>query len=147
MTFLIVHPLVRMTFLSIRQLVHTNSSIRPSLLPHEFCNTSACTHEFFDPSARTHGFVNPSSCTHDFSDPSARSHRSCDSSRVVFSTAFTVCASTKYTPLFLINGSCPSPNLKKEFFAKCVSTPCSRKQVTLKIGFVTFTTWKSYRFV
>ena len=41
-----------------------------------------------------------------------------------------VSALTKYTPLFLINGSCPSPNLKKDFFAKCVSTPCSHPQAT-----------------
>ena len=53
-----------------------------------------------------HDFVEFHACTHDFSDPSACTHRSCDMSRVVFSTAFTVCALTKYTPPFLINGSC-----------------------------------------
>ena len=68
-------------------------------------------------------------------------------SRVVSSTAFTVCALTKYTPPCLISGSCPLPNLKNNFFAECVSTPCSHSRFTLKIGFVTFTTWKSYRFV
>ena len=72
---------------------------------------------------------------HDFSDPSARTHRSCDLSRVMSSTAFTVCALTKYTPPFLING----------FSAKCVSTPCSDSQLILKIGFVTFTTVSSDR--
>ena len=49
--------------------------------------------------------------------PSARTH------------AFTVCALTKYTPPFLISGSCPSPNLKKDFFARCVSTPFSLRHV------------------
>ena len=39
--------------------------------------------------------------------PSARTH------------AFTVCAFAKYTPPFLISGSCSSPNLKKDFFARC----------------------------
>ena len=75
-----IRQLVQMTF-AIRQLVHTNFSIRR--LVHEFCN----------PSARTH----------DISDPSTRTHRSCDLPRVVFSTVFTVCASTKYTQPFLIN--------------------------------------------
>ena len=46
-----------------------------------------------------------------------------------------------------INGSCPVPNLKKDLFARCVSAPFSHKQLTLRTGFVTSTTWKSYRFV
>ena len=127
MTFeiLLIHQLVRMTF-SIRQLVRMNFAIRQLLRMI-----------FTDPSARTH----------DFSDPSARAHRSCNLSRVTSSTVFTVCAWTKYTPPLLINGSCPSPNFKKDFFAKCVSAPCSHRRLTLKIGFVTSTTWKSYRFV
>ena len=99
-------------------------------------------HEFpVHPSTRTHDFpFHPSARTHEFSfRPSARTHE--------FSTAFTVCALTKFTPSFLLNGSCPSPNLKKDFFARCVSTPCSHRQLTLRIGFGTFTTWKSYSFV
>ena len=70
---------------------------------------------FKNPSARTHQFsVHPSARTHEFSEnPSARTH------------AFTVCALTNYTPPFVISGSCPSPNLKKDFFARIVSTPFS----------------------
>ena len=86
MTFAL-HQLVP---LFLRQLVRMNSAIRQLVYV-----TFAVHHH-----------------THDFSDPSARTHRSCDLSRVMFSTAFTVSALTKYTPLFLISGSCPSPNIR-----------------------------------
>ena len=92
------------------------------------------------PMARQNGdcisLSNSSECTHDFSvHPSARKH------------AFTVCVLTKYTSPFLISGSCPSPNLNKDSFARYASTPFSHKQLTHRIGFVTSTTWKSYCFV
>ena len=123
-----IRPLVRMNFL-IRRLVRMNFSIRQLVRIN-----------FLDPSARTHEFSDPSARTHEFSDrPSTRTHE--------FSIAFTVCGLTKYTPPLSINGSCPSQDLKNDFFARCVSTPCSHKQLTLRIGFVTFTTWKSYSFV
>ena len=139
----LIHQLVRMTFL-IRQLVRMNFSIH-QLVRMTFLSIRQLVRMTFATHQPVHmNSSNPSTRTHDFSDPSARTHRSCDLSRVMSSTAFTVCALTKYTPPFLISGSCPSPNLKKDFFAKCVSTPCSHSQLTLKIGFVTFTTWKSY---
>ena len=116
-TFLIVHQIVRMTFLTVRQLVRTNFAIR------QLARTIFLIRQLVR--------IVPVICPVSF----------------VFSIAFTVSALTKYTPPLLINGSCPSPKLKKDFFAKCVSNPCSHKQRTLKISFVTFTTWKSYRFV
>ena len=39
-----------------------------------------------------------------------------------------------------------SPNFRNGSLARCVSIPCSHKKLTLRIGFVTSTTWKSYLF-
>ena len=149
MTFLVVHQLVRMNF-SVHSSTRTHDfSVHLSTRTHDFSDRpSARTHDLsYRASARTHKSFNPSTCIHYFLIRQLVRIVPVILSRVVFSTAFTVCAWTKYTPPLLINGSCPSPKLKMHFIAKCVPTPCSHKQLTLKIGFVTFAIWKSYRFV
>ena len=132
-----------------------SSSVHPSPRTHEFSENpsdrthqfsvhpSGCIHEFSkNPSPRRHQFssVHPSGCTHEFSEnPSDGTHQFSSVHSSARTHAFTVCALTKYTPPFVINGSCPLPNLKKDFIAWCVSTPFSHKQLTLRIGFVTST--------
>ena len=110
-------------------------SENPSTCTHQFSeNPSACTHQFSEnPSASTHQFSeNPSACTHQFSseNPSACTHQFSSVHPSQRTHAFTVCALTKYTPPFLTNGSCPSPSLKKDFFARCASTPFSHTTYT-----------------
>ena len=136
----------------------------PSTRTHdfcEFCESSAYTHDFCrfcHPSARTHDFcecttlVNSaihqlvrmtfcesSTRTHDFFESLARTR-----DLIVPFTSCTIFALTKYTPLFLIKGSCVSPHFKAGCLYRCVSIPCSHRQLTLRVSFVTSTTWKSY---
>ena len=102
-----IHQLVRISFPRIRQLVRISFSENPS----------ACTHKFFRESVQL-VHISFSLCIHQLVHMRSPSE--------TFS---------KYTPPFLINGSCLSPNLKKDSFARCVSTPFSHKQLTLRIGF------------
>ena len=132
MTLVIVRQLVRMTFLFIRERASMNFSIRQ--LAHT--NFAIRQHDFFDPSACTIDFVDPSSCTHAFSDPSACTHHSCDLSRVVPSTAFTVCALTKYTPPFSDQRFVSITQLQASFLCKmCLNslfTPAFHTQDRLR---------------
>ena len=129
MTFLSIRQLVRMIF-AIRFLVRMNSLIqqlvRMNSALHQLVRMIFC--DFSDPSAYTHDFCTPSARTHDFSIRQLV--------RMIFlirqlvrifpviclvschSTAFTVCALTKYTPPFLINSSCPSPKLREGFLCQ-----------------------------
>ena len=74
-----------------------------------FLCTSARTHPFFRaPVGLYTSFSDhPSDCTHEF---------------YLCMHAFTVCALTKYTPPFLINGSCPSPTSRRISLLSVFST-------------------------
>ena len=111
-----VHPQLVRTDLVHLQVVRT-TFVHLWVVRTIFCASLGCTHHFCASLGCVNHFCASLGCTHGFADLSC----------VTASTAFTVCAWTKYTPPLLINGNCPSPYLKKGCSARCASSPFSQR--------------------
>ena len=120
-------------------------SVHSSTRTHDFSDRpSARTHDFCNPSAFTHEYFNPSACTHDFFQSVSLYTRVFQSVRLVHMVLsirhlvrmiFLIRQLVRIVPVICLVSCyqfhsqflCLSPNLKMDFFAKCVLPLCFKQ--------------------